>query len=135
MTRCLCRADETMRLSSGQRLIGLSAVWLLGVSFGLSRLGVYESTAGSPAQPPATWPTASILPRTPGQPTLLLFLHPRCPCSRASVAELEQIVAKADSRPDIYALFCAPDGAPPDWLDTDLRDRVASIPGVRALRD
>ena len=46
---------------------------------------LYECRPGRAARPPARYPGDGALPR------LILFLHPRCPCSQATVEELTQL--------------------------------------------
>jgi hypothetical protein len=64
-----------------------------------------------------------------------MIAHPRCPCTRASIAELAQIMAHAPSGLKATVLFVKPPGAGKDWDDTDLRRSAVAIPGVTALTD
>jgi hypothetical protein len=59
--------------------ISLALFTALGVASAWLGWMVYESRPGQAAQPPAHYPEAGPLPR------LMMFLHPRCPCSRASL--------------------------------------------------
>lgn len=63
----------------------LASLTLLGLSSGYLSWMLYESSPGRAARPPARYPESNPLPR------LLLFLHPRCPCSRATLAELARL--------------------------------------------
>jgi hypothetical protein len=58
-------------------ILGLAAAYLSWM--------LYECRPGRAARPPARYPEDGALPR------LLLFLHPRCPCSRATLEELSRI--------------------------------------------
>ncbi|MFO0941522.1 MAG: hypothetical protein U0930_12235 [Pirellulales bacterium] len=40
----------------------------------------------------STWPSDSLIHPASGKPTLVLFLHPRCPCSVATIHELERVL-------------------------------------------
>ena len=42
--------------------------------------------------------------RTPGQPTLVLLAHPQCSCTRASLDELGEALARTRIRPTTYVL-------------------------------
>ncbi len=122
----------------GGRVVAFAAVvavWLAGTGYGLSRLWVYDGTAGKGARPPGDWPSTAPLPPPQGRPALLLFAHPRCPCSRATLDELEFVLDRADNRADVWAFFFAPAGSEPGWEKTDLWQRAASLPGVTAVRD
>ncbi|WP_158261050.1 MULTISPECIES: hypothetical protein [Pirellulaceae] len=64
------------------------AAWLAAVVFVFVSLGVYAGTQGPRSLPPSQWPTSSNLERTIDSHTLLVFLHPGCPCSRATLDNL-----------------------------------------------
>src|SRR5438105_2192626 len=68
--------------------------WLAIVAAGLTALWRYELAAGEPGTPPARWPSASAIAPARERPTLVMLLHPRCPCSRASVEELDRVLAR-----------------------------------------
>ncbi|MBN9414344.1 hypothetical protein ABS71_22830 [bacterium SCN 62-11] len=63
----------------------LLAFTCLGLASAYLSWMLYECTPGRAALPPEHYPGTGALPR------LILFLHPRCPCSRATVDELTQI--------------------------------------------
>ena len=119
------------------RLVLLSGLgcWLLAATSGMAVLWAYGATPGTPAEPPRTWPTTSALVREPGRPTLLVFAHPHCPCTRATVEELDRLLASVDEMPQVQVLFAKPDGTEPAWEHTDLWSRAESIPGVSVARD
>ena len=64
-----------------------------------------------------------------------MLAHPHCPCSRASVGELAQIMAHAQGHVRAYVVFIKPAALPDDWDETDLRRSAAAIPGVTVIRD
>jgi hypothetical protein len=113
----------------------LGATWMGALACGARVLFKYETTPGLAGPVASKWPTASVVPRQPDKPTLLMFAHPHCPCTRASIGELAQIMAHAVGKVNAYVLFVKPSGAGPDWDDTDLRSSAAAIPGVTVLTD
>lgn len=76
-----------------------------------------------------------MIPLSAGQPTLVVFAHPRCPCSRASVGELALIMAKARGQVQARVWFYRPAGMPEDWAHTDLWHSASAIPGVSVAGD
>ncbi len=64
-----------------------------------------------------------------------MLAHPKCPCTRASIGELAQIVAETQGKLTAYVLFTKPQGAGADWDDTELRRSAAAIPGVTVVTD
>lgn len=113
----------------------LGATWLAALALGGRTLFKYETTPGLVGPTAPTWPLASIVPHPEDKPTLLMFAHPHCPCTRASVGELAQLMAHAIGKVNAYVLFVKPPNAGADWDDTDLRSSAAAIPGVTVLTD
>jgi hypothetical protein len=67
--------------------------------------------------------------------TLVLFAHPHCPCTRASLHELDGLLAETQNRVSVSVVFTIPDGVPADWERGDLWNSAASIPGLSVIRD
>ncbi len=109
--------------------------WVIAVALGLRILLNYESTPGRIGAVSQTWQSASAIQRANDCPTLVMFAHPHCPCTRASVGELAQIMAQARGKVSAFVLFVRPKGAPDNWDETDLRRSAAAIPGVRVSTD
>lgn len=105
------------------------------LAFGMRVLFKYETTPGRSGPVTVNWPAISVVPRQADKPTLLMLAHPHCPCTRASIAELAQIMAHGFGRVNAYVLFVKPPGAGADWDDTNLRRSAAAIPGVTVLTD
>src|SRR5258708_3319639 len=91
-------------------LIALLLIWLSALGSGFVVLGAYHARPGHPGTPPVHWPEGSPIRLDPVKPTLLIFLHPRCPCSRASVAELAALAARAPERCAVHATVARPHG-------------------------
>lgn len=113
----------------------LGATWIVAVAFGLRGLLRYESTPGRIGVVGGNWPATSAIPRSGPNPTLVMLAHPHCPCTRASIGELAQIMADTHGKLDAYVLFTKPKGAGAEWDDTELRRSVAAISGVTVLTD
>lgn len=109
--------------------------WLVTVALGLGKVWAYVNTPGQAADAPASWPADSRLVRDPGRPTLVMLVHPHCSCSRATMGELERLMAHVHGRVTAHVLFYRPAGAAEDWTDTDLWKTAAAIPGVRVSLD
>jgi hypothetical protein len=122
---------------SRRGLVILSSItlWLLVVGIGLSVLLGYENTPGVAAKPLASWPADSQIQRAPGRATLVMLVHPHCPCSRASMGELALLMAQSQGRLTAYVLFLKPAGFSDDWEKTDLWQSAAGINGVKPIVD
>jgi hypothetical protein len=114
----------------------LITLWALTVGAGTLFLWDYENSPELKTRPaPASFPAGSGVARDVRRPTLLMFAHPHCPCTRASVAELSRLMVTARERVDAHVLFIKPAGASPEWVETDLWESAAAIPGVRVTAD
>jgi hypothetical protein len=105
-------------------------IWAGAVASGFAILLRYKTTPGASATAPARWPPGSRLGPSSGGATLVMFAHPRCPCTHASVSELARLLARVPRQPRAYVVLAHPAGTPDDWEDTELARRAASIPGV-----
>lgn len=113
----------------------LGVMWIAGVALGLRGLLNYESAPGRVGIISRSWPADSDIRRFSERPTLVMVAHPHCPCTRASIGELANIMALAQGKVDAYVLFVKPTAAGDDWADTGLRRSAAAIPGVTVLSD
>jgi hypothetical protein len=117
----------------GVILLGLG--WFVALAAGLRTMADYELRPGPATPSPAAWPAETGIPRAAGRPTGVLFAHPRCPCTRASIDELVRVLTHARGRLDAWVVLFRPAGAPEGWELTDTWERAAAIPGVRVLAD
>lgn len=125
-----------MVLPSLNRIIGvITPIWALIVATGTFSLYQYGNTSGSNALAPEMWPFSAGIARSGQNPILLVFLHPQCPCSNATVTELEKIAARTQSHLEITVVFLQPHGVASDWHQTPLWKRVLTLPGITVHTD
>jgi hypothetical protein len=115
--------------------IAAAILWIGGVGAGLTALMRYDNRPGDSAVAPSTWPVASPIVRDTAGPTIVMLAHPRCDCTRASLTELAELMARARRRPRVYVVFIKPALAGDDWVDTQLWRDAEAIEGVRVVRD
>jgi hypothetical protein len=123
------------RLGTHCGLLGMLLAWLACVLAGMVVLWRYEATPGPVHVTDVDWPAASSIVPSHKLPTLLIFAHPRCPCTRATLAELDALMTHNQGRVDARVCFFQPTDEPPDWSRTDLYDAAAAIPGVKVEWD
>ncbi len=117
-------------------LLALAGVLWVTAVFGGSFLMLDHSQKPGPADEcPSWWPAMSRLPHSGGQPTLVVFLHPKCPCSRATVGELERLLARSQGLVKATVCFLRPTGKPESWARSDLWSSAEAIPGVTVYCD
>ena len=81
------------------------------------------------------WPDGVEFAPDSAKPTFVMFAHPRCPCTRASLRELALTMTKCDDRIRTYVLFVRPNDVGSTWAETDLKRQAEAIPGVTVVED
>lgn len=113
----------------------LGATWLASIAFGMRVLLKYDNAPGRVALTPINFPAQSAISLATDRPTLIMLAHPRCPCTRASLGELAQIMAELHGRVKAYVVFAKPADAGADWNGTGLWRCATAIPEVTAIGD
>ncbi|HUQ69699.1 MAG TPA: hypothetical protein VM165_09260 [Planctomycetaceae bacterium] len=116
----------------GLVLAGLCA-WLATVVTGMGVLAGYTNQAGSPAAPPDS--VAALATFSPHKHRLLMFAHPHCPCTAASLSELARLMSRCTGIVDATVYFYRPENKPESWVAGNLWNSAAAIPGVQVLVD
>ncbi|MBI4717715.1 MAG: hypothetical protein HY763_07930 [Planctomycetes bacterium] len=106
-------------------LVACGFAWLVG----------YSATAGTGDHTGTAWPADSQLARQAGRPALLVFLHPSCPCSRATVEELSRLLTQVGREVAATVVMVRPDGFEPGDEHTAVWHSVARLPGVALVVD
>lgn len=113
----------------------MGIAWALLVAAGFVQLMSFSAVPGMPAATPSAWPVAAELSRNLDRPTLVMFLHPRCPCSAATLSELERILPVINGRVDVHLNFLLPSERPAEWARARHWRRAVKFPGVRLRAD
>jgi hypothetical protein len=113
----------------------LGAVWVGALFVAHRALLGYDYQAGADAKAPVTWPHDTKVQRNAVGPTIVVFAHPKCPCTRATIGELAVLMAKVHGKATATVVFVRPDEFPAGWEKTDLWKSAAQIPGVEVLSD
>ena len=110
-------------------------IWGLAIASGLIGLMHYETAPGFAGTVLRDWPSASRISRSEDGAHLVMFAHPRCPCTRASMRELAQLMSDCRGQVNADVVFLTPPGDAQDWTNTDLWQAAQAIPGVRVMAD
>lgn len=95
----------------------------------------YENASGSAGRAPSQWISGTSLPLDPARNTLIMFAHPQCPCTRASLGELNRLLAQSGGHIAAHVLFFQPTNYSADWTHTELWRTAAAMPGVTVQDD
>jgi hypothetical protein len=120
-----------------QRWVALTAtfIWGAAVATGFVALQLHGSSPGQIGAAIEHWPNSSRVPRTLGRPTLVMAVHPQCPCTRASTSELVRVLASCQGLAEVYILIFLPERAGHGWVTPDALRCLGTIPGVHLIDD
>jgi hypothetical protein len=118
------------------RLLSLAALalWLLVVGAGFERVWRYSATPGPAASALPEWPS-TVLARDAQRPTLVMFLHPECGCSQASLEELSRLVNATRSQAAVLVVIGSPVTGSATTSSNALWRTAATIPGATTILD
>ncbi|MGA3068176.1 MAG: hypothetical protein ABSF29_15135 [Tepidisphaeraceae bacterium] len=128
------------KIRSGAVLGAFGVAWVMAVLAGVSGLNRYQMTPGVASAAgnwpaPGNWPGANQLSLAPDRDTLIMFVHPQCPCTDASMEELARAMAICADRMVATVVFYRPINQSDDWSKTSLWKSARQIPGVTTLID
>lgn len=117
------------------RAWGVVGVWAVLLAGGLAVLADYSSRPGVGGGAPHSWPESSGIPREPGAPVLVLFVHPKCACTSATLSELERALVWNKRATRLVVSVVCPNDAPAGWGDSALTRRAGALPGATGFAD
>ena len=109
--------DRKPSLARTDRWISVAMLgWLLFVGVGFYRFNSYAFDGAEPAQGVRCSLADSRVDWIPGAYRVLVFLHPQCPCTRATLEELQSLAAIVDDRLHIVVFGYCPPNATDEWF-------------------
>jgi hypothetical protein len=104
---------------------------------GAGLLFSFDQTAGGVSAVPARWPASSVVERPAQKGTLLVFVHPYCSCTVATLHEIASLstgIRAQGGQVSTAVLFYRPKNS--GWTPGNLWSKAASeIPGAREIWD
>jgi hypothetical protein len=112
-----------------------TALWGSFLGVGFLALAIHNTTPGPAERVGDRWPEGTWLCPAPDRPTLVMSVHPRCPCTRASAWELAQVLSRCRGRVEVYVLVFMPEQQDGSWGPGDYLRLLATMPGVHLVND
>jgi hypothetical protein len=129
------RANETASPRSRWPIWVATAIWLAAFAAGTAAFLRFEFTPGDDTSAPPVWPKDSSLALGPEGATLVLFAHPHCVCTRASLDELQVVLSHPSHPVHAEIVFVQL----PSFTDEEMRDEsweeAGRIPGLERRID
>ena len=113
-------------------VLPVGGLFVLG---GMGGLVLYEMKAGPQKAAPTALNSTSKTSRGPDLPSLLVFMHPMCPCTNATVSELEKIRSSTAGKLKITMFVSTPEIPADAWLTSPTVERARAIQGVQVEAD
>jgi len=110
-------------------------VWAGFVGFGLERMWRFATTPGAAAHASREWPSSSLITPRPGHATLVMFVHPQCSCTSASLAELRNVLQRSRTPLSAWILLLQPQGAASEWQRARTAAEARLIANVTVVED
>lgn len=131
------KANFPERNFSGSRMRTslVLGVWAFATALGFHVAMTYQATPGAPSDARSAWPAELPIGLDPARASLVLVLHPHCPCSRATLEELDRLLTRWPETLRTHVFFYSDPALGPRWHETDLWRHAASIPGVSVRAD
>ncbi|RMF41484.1 MAG: hypothetical protein D6753_09530 [Planctomycetota bacterium] len=119
------------------RIVIAFALWIAALLYGVNWLLAY-SFDGAKVELPSQAPAEAQ--RGLGkEPTLFVFLHPKCPCSLATAENLKQLVSRmkrSEIEPRIRVFYFCPADGDTTWVtETRLYAQLSGFPGIQQELD
>lgn len=108
--------------------------WLFTLTVGVCLVFKYDSVPGLTATPSIGWPANSNITHSSTNNTLVMLLHPKCPCSRASLHQVATLTTNDNSLQCIFLVY-SPTQFPKGWEKTDIWYLAAEVPGAQIVSD
>jgi len=113
----------------------IALVWVGLIGAGIRAMVAYESTPGAPGDAPRQWPRESALVQEAARATAVVFLHPLCSCSEATLTQLEALAREKSEPMAVILVFAVPTEADAFWRRSRLIERARGIPGASLVID
>jgi hypothetical protein len=111
------------------------AIWIGLLLIGHTVLFEYELTAGPLSKSKQIFPDRSSIQLTHSRQNLILFLHPACPCSAATVDEFRDLMRQGKKDSVGTVVFFMPREKESEWSVAPIISSVKRIPNVSLLYD
>ncbi|MBI1757123.1 MAG: hypothetical protein HYR64_08470 [Fimbriimonas ginsengisoli] len=111
------------------------ALWTLALAAGFYFIERHANGSGQPASPPEVMAASLSAPTPSPKHRLLLFAHPQCPCTMATLEALDRLMATSRDQIDVSVYVWRPTAKTEKWAETALWERASRIPGARVILD
>lgn len=113
----------------------LTLTWACAVVVCFGAVERHASTSGVVSPLELAWPLDTVLERASDKPTALIFAHPKCPCTQASIQEFQRIEARHPGAFETVVVFAIPESNDGDWKSSRLIEQARNLRSARIVFD
>lgn len=113
----------------------LALFWLGSVLGGFAALAWYKAQPGPAGAIHKKWPDSVTITPDAFKYTLLVFTHPKCECSDATLEELRNVLEENPDHLNVRVFFYHPQGTSADWSKGALWEKAKKIAGAEVYDD
>lgn len=117
----------------GLALVGV--LWATAAVGGTLYVQKYKRTPGDPGTPATHWPQGTVLAASGAKHNLVMLIHPKCACSRASLSELSRLLTSLPGRLNAKVVVVKPPGVPADFAQSSSVEQARSLPSTEVIID
>lgn len=119
----------------GARGIALLTLWAVLLAAGACGLAHYEFKGRIVPTSLRQWPPNDCLTLDAERPTLVFFVHPQCPCTTASIVQLDRVLSQFAGRFRTYVVMALPTGVRQAWENGRNLEAARNLPEITLLLD
>ncbi len=138
MSNRILKIQNILQTLNSKKLITLIVVWSIAIICGMSSIIGYSNTPGEESFPPNVLLKEAPVSFNDNHYQLLMFIHPKCPCTRSSIRELTRFITSCPENITI-TFFCFVPSDKSDknknWLNTDIVKSAQAIPHSIVISD
>ena len=117
----------------GQILPVIVGIWVVLIGCAFTALLAYHNLPGERGKQSLVWPANNAIKLDTQRANLLVFIHPKCPCSVSTLNELARIQSICGNRVHTQVVFYCPPEM--NWEDTSKVRQALAIPQVHITND
>lgn len=111
-------------------------IWLIAIGLGAYIAFDHAWTPGESTRlKEKCWPQFSNLKQSQKNKTLVLFVHPKCPCTNSSLIELRNLIEKSKGGHNTKIVFFVPGDFGDEWIEEDKINLANAVPGAEIVYD
>lgn len=112
-----------------------TAAWAFVILAMFGALLAYSTKAGAPGKPPTHWPQQTAIDRDEDRTNIIVFAHPHCPCTQATLAEFARLHMQFKDKMNATIVLYQPLGQEDEWVHGAIYRAASRIQGLTVIRD